>query len=127
MKTIASNDYYTVSVDGLKNRLFLSASGMWVKEGEVKNLVPDVQAALAELQPNLTILVDARGMQGTSLPDLFVDAQKAAVAKGIKRVASVYERESFFKLQAEEIAQTSGFPVKRFAAMEEAQAWLDEA
>ncbi len=126
MKTVASNDYYTVGVDTQKNRLFLSATGMWIKEAEVKDFVTDVQTALDELQPSLTILIDGRGMQGTSLPDVFVDAQKAAVVKGIKRVASVYDRESFFKLQAEQIAQTSGFPVQRFGDMEEARSWLDQ-
>ena len=126
MKTIASNEYYSVAVDTQKNRLFLSASGMWLKETEVKGFVADVKKGLDELRTNLTILIDARGMKGTSLPNLFVDAQKAGVAKGIKRVASVWDRESFFRFQADQIKQTSGFPVQRFAAMEEAEAWLDE-
>jgi len=126
MKTIASNAFYSVAVDTQKNRIILSAKGMWVKADEVQNFVADVQAALDELQPNLTILVDARGMQGTSLPEVFVAAEKLAVAKGIKRVASVYDRESFFKLQAQQIAQTSGFPVQRFASMDEAKTWLDK-
>lgn len=126
MKTIASNDFYSISVDTQKNRLLLIAKGMWVKPDDFKNFVADVQTALDELKGNLTILVDARGMQGTSLPSVFLEAEKAAMAKGIKKVASVYDRESFFKMQAQQIAQTSGFPVQRFASIDEAETWLDK-
>jgi hypothetical protein len=126
MKEIVSNPYYVVSVDPQKNCLYLTATGMWVDEAAVKGFVDDVKKALDELQRNLTIFIDCTGMEGTTLPNLFAGAQKAAMARGIRKVASVWSHESFFKLQAQKIAQTTGFPVERFSDLQEAQAWLDE-
>ena len=126
MAVVASTPFYTISVDSVKNRMSLKVKGSWLKDSEVPTFLDDIRKGLDKCSPGFTIFMDVSEMGGTFLPDVLAEAQKMAIQAGVKKVGSVYEKETFFKMQAEQIAQKTGFPVKRFGKVQDAEAWLDE-
>ena len=82
MTVIASNPQYRILVDTNKNRLFISAKGMWLDKAEFSNFIDDIKAALDQLSPNLSILIDASEMKGAILPEIFGEAQMLGMQKG---------------------------------------------
>lgn len=45
---------------------------------------------------------------------------------GMRKAARLFERETFLKLQMDQVSGKTGFPVQSFFDRAEAEAWLDE-
>ncbi len=58
MNHIANTRFYSVAVDGDKNRLILSISGAWKKEQDVPKWLEDVKKGLLLLSPGSTVIND---------------------------------------------------------------------
>ncbi|MFH1113790.1 MAG: hypothetical protein V1792_07700 [Pseudomonadota bacterium] len=128
MKTVAANDFYELAVDVSKNRMYMTLKGQWIKESDVSNWLDDLTSATGLMSPGWGCLVDSRNHGGMLLSDHFAAGQKMALDHKIGKVARVYTRESFAKLQIEEVGAGTGFNkyARVFATVEEAEAWLDQ-
>lgn len=126
MKTIASSGAYTVKVDERKNRMFLTNRGAWTDPDQVSGWLDDLGTAIKLCRPGFTALIDWTQSTGILLTDLVEEAQKLLMQGGMRRAARVHERETFLKHQMDRTSEKTGFPVKSFFDMKEAEAWLDE-
>ena len=126
MKTIASNDFYTVAVDSVKNRIYFTMRGSWTNEKQVSDWPDHVAEAVRLCSPGFTELIDWTGAPAILLTDYIGRAQEIAVKGGLRKAARVYERETFAKHQMDSLTEKTGFPVRSFFDREEAEAWLDE-
>jgi hypothetical protein len=127
MQSISSTDFYTIAVDTQKNRLYITIKGgMWTDPQKLRNWLGDLAAGLKLLSPRFTELIDWTQMIGTSLTDFFIDSQKLTIKAGLRKAARLYSRESFAKVQMDNISAKTGFPVQSFFDRKAAEAWLDE-
>ena len=128
MKTVAANDFYELRVETSKNRMYMTLKGRWIKEADVSHWFDDVAAAMDLCRPGWGCLVDSTQLQGMLLSDLFEHGQEMAIKREIAKVARVYTRESFAKLQIEQVSAKTGFDklARVFTSHDEAEAWLDE-
>ena len=126
MKTIASNNFYTVAVDEAKNRIHFTMRGSWTSEKDVSDWPDHVAEAVKLCSPGFTELIDWTGSPGILLTDYIAQAQDIAVKAGLRKAARVYDRETFLKHQMDSLTEKTGFPVRSFFKKEEAIAWLDE-
>ncbi len=127
MQTVASTDFYEVAVDTRRNRFYVTIKGsMWVDPKKVPNWLDDVAAALKLLSPGFTELIDWTQMVGTSLTDFFAESQKLTIKAGLRKAARLYSRESFAKVQMDQVSEKTGFPAKSFFDRKAAETWLDE-
>ncbi|MDQ7782037.1 MAG: hypothetical protein RDU20_04110 [Desulfomonilaceae bacterium] len=126
MKTIVSNDFYTVAVDPAKNRIYFTMRGSWIKEKEVQDWPNHVAEAVRLCSPGFTELIDWTGSKAILLTDYIAKAQEIAVKGGLRKAARVYDEESFAKHQMDTLTKETKFPVRSFFNRQEAEAWLDE-
>jgi hypothetical protein len=126
MKTIASNEFYDIAVDQTKNRIHFTMRGSWTDTKRVTGWLDDLGAAIKLCKPGFTELIDWRQSSAILLTDKIGEAQKMAMKAGLRRAARVYERDTFLKLQMDRLTEETGFPVKSFFDLKEAEAWLDE-
>lgn len=55
---IATNSYYDISYETLKNRFYLNIKGFWPNKDVVKNYVADWQEAFRLSKPRFTLITD---------------------------------------------------------------------
>lgn len=127
MKTIASNEFYAIEVDQIKNRIHFTMRGSWTATKRVSGWLDDLGEAIKLCKPGFTELIDWRQSTAILLTDKIAEAQKMAMKAGLRRAARLYERDTFLKLQMDRLTEETGFPVKSFFDLKEAEAWLDEA
>lgn len=127
MKTIASNEFYAIEVDQPKNRIHFTMRGSWTDTKKVSGWVGDLGEAIKLCRPGFTELIDWRQSSAILLTDKIAEAQRMAMKAGLRRAARVYDRDTFLKIQMDRLTQETGFPVKSFFDLKEAEAWLDEA
>lgn len=127
MKTIASNEFYAIEVDQAKNRIHFTMRGSWTDTKKVSGWVGDLGEAIKLCRPGFTELIDWRQSSAILLTDKIAEAQRMAMKAGLRRAARVYDRDTFLKIQMDRLTQETGFPVKSFFDLKEAEAWLDEA
>jgi hypothetical protein len=125
MITVASNDEYSITVDQDKNRIFFTMRGSWTDAKEVSDWLKDLESAIKLCKRGFTELIDWRELSGILLTDYIGKAQKMAIDAGLLKAARVYDRETFLKLQMDTLTERTGFPVKSFFNMKDAEAWLD--
>lgn len=128
MKTIVENEHYVILVDTTINRLYLTIKGFWESPSVVPNYKEDIAKAVGELSTGYTILLDATQMK-TPPPDvaaLRVEAQKVAVAAGLKKMAELVGQDVLAKMTLDRISRVSGMNKSTFDNKKEAEAWLDE-
>ena len=127
MKTVASHEFYSVAVDGAKNRLHLTNRGSWTSTKQISGWLDDLASAAKLCTPGFTALIDWTQSTGILLIDRVAEAQKLLMKAGMRKAARLFERETFLKYQMDEVSDKTGFPVKSFFDRREAEAWLDEA
>lgn len=128
MKTVAATDTYTIRCDQSKNRVYFAIVGSWKSRSDVPNYIADWKKALGFVSPGFTILSDLRQMKAMLVHDLHVEAQQLLVDAGLKKTGEVVDTRGIAtRAQLGEISKDSGMVVRRFATMEEAEAWLDES
>jgi hypothetical protein len=126
MKTIASNEWYVIEVDQIKNRIHFTMRGSWTDTKGVSGWLDDLGAAIKLCRPGFTELIDWRQSTAILLTDKIAEAQQMAMRAGLRRAARVYDRDTFLKHQMDRLTEKTGFPVKSFFDVEEAERWLDE-
>lgn len=127
MKEIAANDFYEISIDNRKNRLYLTVKGFWKELSQVPNYLVDLKKAGENLEPGFTIVTDLRTMKlpATTVASLHVQAQKLLVDLGLDRTAEVVGEAILLELQLKRYAEQSAMSKAEFNTKEEAEAWLD--
>jgi hypothetical protein len=130
MEEIGSGTNYRISFDKAKNRIYFWFFGDIMNPAGVAGLPGDLKKAVQLARPAFTGLADFSDMKLLGLPDVAQDTQATLVAGGIKKVASVWNRESFAKFIVDSTAAKVGdkYSEKRkiFFDRAEAEAWLDE-
>jgi hypothetical protein len=127
MKTLASESVYSVVVDEGKNRIFLTNRGAWTDETQVSGWLRDIGAAIELCRPGFTVLIDWTQSSAILLMDRIGEAQKLLMQGGMRRAARLYERETFLKLQMDRVSEKTGFPVRTFYNLKDAETWLEES
>lgn len=123
---IASNGYYSVSVDKTLNRLHLYLAGTWVRADQVPNWLDDVKAGLRMLSPGFTLLTNCTKLHGVLRLDFIVQAQRLILEAGLGKAAQLYNpKRVVAKTLMEAAAEDAGLAVKQFADPLEAEAYLD--
>ncbi len=130
MKVIADNDFYTITVDETRNRLDVKFRGNAVKPNDWRNVVPDMERAVALVRPGFKVMSDCSSIGVILLLNVVKDIQ-AAVAKGKPgKVASVWSEQILGQLQITTTAGKVGeeYAEKRrhFTNLQPAEAWLSE-
>jgi hypothetical protein len=126
MQTLKSNDFYTVAVDGIKNRLYLTIKGSWKSREQVPDFVKDVEAGAKRLRPGFGAMVDLTKMGPTLIPGVHKEAIEASVSAGMRKAAEILDSQVILKLQVEQVVEDQFVARKRFSDPKEAEAWLDE-
>lgn len=131
MQEIGSDTNYRWAVDKEKNRAHLWLFGDVLTTQGVTGVVKDTKAACDALKPGFTMLADFTGLNLLALPDFAQKVQATLMDAGVKKIASVWNRDTFAKLIVDSSAQKvagGAYDAKRrvFHSMAEAEAWLDE-
>lgn len=126
MKSVASNEYYRVEVDDLKNRIYFTILGTWDDPKKIPNWADDVAEAVKCCSAGFTELIDWSGMTAILLTDYIRQAQEIAMKAGLRKAARVYDKERFVKMQMDRLTTQTGFPAKSFFDRAAAEAWLDQ-
>ena len=126
MKEIAKNNYYEISVDTSKNRLYLKVKGFWKEKTEVPNYLKDMRNAGQSLSRGFTVLADLQEMKAPS-PEIGVlhqETQAILVQAGLDRTAEVLSS-AITKMSTSKYTKTSGMKKMDFSSTNEAEKWLD--
>ncbi len=123
---IASNGYYSVSVDTTLNRLHLFLAGTWVRADQVPNWLDDVKTGLKLLSPGFTLLSNCTKLHGVLRLDFIVQAQRVMVEAGLGKAASLYNPKRIVaRTLMDAAAEDAGLTVKQFVDPLEAEAYLE--
>lgn len=127
MKEIASNEFYTISVDEDKNRLKAKLKGSWTRPEQAPYWLDDLIKAFQWLSPGFDALIDETEMGAVLLTDFMERAHKLALRGQIGKLARVHNRESLAKIQVEQTSMKTGFDKvsQTFMSVSEAEAWLN--
>lgn len=129
MEKIGSGTNYRISVDKVKNRIYFWFFGDVMSPAGVADLPNDLKSALKLTSPGFTGLADFTEVKLLGLPDVTQQTQAALAAGGIRKVASVWNRESFAKFVVDSSAHKVDMYEQRrevFFSTSEAEAWLNE-
>jgi hypothetical protein len=126
MKTVVSTDAYTITVDGTKNRVYITMRGSWTNPQQIVGWLEGLAAAFKLCKPGFTEFIDWTESNAILLTDEIAKAQKLAMDGGLRKAARLYKEETFLKLQMDRLTEKTNFPVKSFYDKKEAEAWLDE-
>jgi hypothetical protein len=131
MKEIGSGPSYRVEVDTLKNRIYFSFFGDALGEASVAGLIDAVEAACALMKPGFTSLADFTEMKLLGLPDVARETQVTISHAGVRKVASIWNHESFAKIVVDSSAEkvmSGEYSEKRkvFTDRAEGEAWLND-
>jgi len=125
---IAQNTCYNLVIDKAKNRIYFTINGYWKSKTAVPDLLTDWKKAVAQTQPDFTILTDMRTMitHPQEMNELHLAAQQIAMESGVKQVANVLPTDKIANLQAVSITTNTKLPSRNFNAIEEAESWLNQ-
>ncbi len=129
MKEIADNTYYSIYVDKLKNRVYLTVKGFWKNQAVVSNYLEDIKKATnEETSPGYTILTDVTQMRTPpqDVAELHIEAQKICVESGLRKTAELLEKNVAAQMALERYSKHSGMKKRSFYDKAKAEAWLDE-
>lgn len=126
MQTVAATDHYEIRVDKVKNRLNLTMKGSWTSTKAVPNWLDDMASALTLLSAGFTVLIDWTDVGAVLLTDYIASSHGLMTKAGVRKAARVFSVERFLNLQMDKVTEKTGFPVKWFRDVKEAEAWLEE-
>ena len=83
---IAEKRNYTISINCVTNRLYITLRGFWLDPSKNPDYVEDITLAVKKLEFPFTALVDVREMRtpGHLVKDIHIEAQKVSVAAGLE-------------------------------------------
>ncbi len=131
MQEIGSGPSYRVEIDAAKNRVYFSFFGDAVSMASAAGLLEATAAACGLMKPGFTGLADFTKMNLLGLADLAQKVQMTLLNAGLRKMASVWDRDSFAKIvvnSSAESVKSGEYSEKRrlFKDRVEAEAWLDE-
>jgi hypothetical protein len=131
MKEIGGNEFYSMRVDKLKNRIHFQVKGQVSDPRLVPDMVRDMNAAIKMVTPGFTWLCDLRKLEMLIVRDSVEGVIGAAAAAGVGKVAAVWGKKILPKFEVHKAAgkaQAAGFTKNRkdFTDIDKALAWLDK-
>jgi len=125
MKEIAKNQFYEISIDRNKNRIYGILIGFWKNKDDIINFSRDVESGLNQLATNFTMLMDLREFKTppADVKEYMADVMKLVMNKGVKKVADVITS-AITKMATDNMASSKGFQKSNFNSIEEAEDWL---
>ena len=127
MKTIASNQYYTMVADTAKNRGYLTIVGYWPNRAAVANYIDDLKKFTKEFTRGWTVVTDVTQVKPppAEVGALHAEAQKVIMAAGLSKTAEIYGADIIAKMALDKSSKDSGMNKKVFSNKADAEAWLD--
>jgi hypothetical protein len=125
---IAKNNYYEISYDEKKNRIFYKVIGYWPCCNIVPNYLDDIGEVLNYVKPCFTMIVDASFVEPHP-PEVEVirkKAQSMAVQNGLLCAAEIVSSSFVSNLQFDEMTKSTNFRKNRFTNLEDAEEFLDQ-
>ena len=126
--TIAKNQYYDISADANKNRIYLTLSGFWSDKSAVPDYLNDVSKSIQNVAPGFTVLVDMREFKTATEEITSIQKQAGGmlVQAGLERTAEVLSQEmKIQQITLENYGKASGMKKMSFHDEIEATKWLD--
>lgn len=128
IKAIAENAKYSIKIDPVKNRLYMTLMGQWGDPKELPNFVNDVRNGVAGLAKGFTCLADMKQWK-TPSPEAgkLMEESVAVMAKaGVGKSAGVFGGDVIAQQAAERRARDHELQNRKpFADAAAAEAWLD--
>jgi len=122
---LASNGFYSVSVDVSQKRLHIFLAGTWLNANQVPNWLDDVRSGLRMLPAGFTVLTNSSKLNGLLRLDLIVQAQQLILEARPRKTALIYDPKKIVaKSLLDAAAQDSGLAVKPFSDPSEAEEYL---
>lgn len=129
IKHIAKTDFYSIEVDTIKNRMYLTIVGFWRNSTVVPNYLDDIKKASRSLSSGFTILTDVSQMKtpSTEVGSLHERAQRLLIEAGLKKTAEIIpDNKAIEKMVLQRLSTKSGMVRSTFYDKATAEAWLDE-
>jgi len=125
---IAKNNYYEISVDTEKNRIYRSLYGFWKDPSVVPGYFPDVKIAVEQLSSGFTSILDVR--RAKTPPPEIVDIHMNVLLflndNGLTRTAQIIEHLTEKIVLKRALMETdSTETAMQFNTINEAEEWLD--
>jgi len=112
---LASNGFYSVSVDVSQKRLHIFLAGTWLNANQVPNWLDDVRSGLRMLPAGFSVLANSSKLNGILRLDLIVHAQRLILEAGPGKTALIYDPKKIVaKSLLDAAAQDSGLAFKLF-------------
>lgn len=122
---LASNGFYSVSVDVSQKRLHIFLAGTWLNADQIPNWLDDVKSGLRMLPGGFTVLTNSTRLQGILRLDLVVQAHRLILEAGPRKTALIYDPKRIVaKSLMDAAAEDSGLAVKPFINPLEAEEYL---
>jgi hypothetical protein len=129
MLLIAFRPEYQITVDPAKNRIFYQNFGQMQEAIELPHYLTDWRAALAEVQPDFSILSDMQivNQVNPGLRARFVAVEQLIVARGVRVVAEIHVPGLPTRRLSDAVTTSQAMPVRQFLSLWDAAQFLDEA
>jgi hypothetical protein len=127
LQQIAKTEFYLLSVDVRKKRVYNTVFGKWGEQPEIARFVQDWDNVLKLISHGYTMLTDATQFRLLSAEwaTTTIRTRKKLVEAGITKIAEVLPENAFIKMQFGAISERTGIQTKIFSNKIDAEAWLD--
>ncbi|MCB1160290.1 MAG: hypothetical protein H7A25_13505 [Leptospiraceae bacterium] len=128
VEIIEKTDYFTLSINQKKNRLYLyyTSKPIFFVE-EISEYIPAFEKALSRLQPGFSVLSDKRYCLPycRAVADEIARTQEMSQEKGLGNVAIIFPESPLRQIPSLYSLQKTGISYKSFLSFREAEEWLD--
>jgi hypothetical protein len=124
---IEKNNYYEISYNEKKNRIFYKLTGYWPSCCHIPNYINHIDLALSYVKPGFTMLVDISLVEPHP-PEIECIRKRAklkAINKGLLSAAIVSSKSIVSSLQFDEMTKCTHFPKHQFNNVEDAEKFLE--
>jgi hypothetical protein len=127
LQQIAKTEFYLLSVDVRKKRIYNTVFGMWGEHPEISRFIQDWDNVLKYISQGYTMLTDATQFRLLSAEwaTTTIRTRKRLVEAGITKIAEVLPENAFIKMQFGAISERTDIQTKIFSNKIDAEAWLD--
>lgn len=127
MREIANTEFYTLSVDENKKRVYNTVSGSWGDLPEMSQFTEDWEKVMKLISDGYTMLTDASEFHlfSTRWAVTTLEIRKRLIQAGIKKIAQILPRSTLLKLQFGSLSMHTGVATRMFSNWTDAEAWLD--
>ncbi|MEJ8802570.1 hypothetical protein [Pontibacter sp. H249] len=124
---VSKNDCYELLYEADANRVHFTILGFWKNEHIVPELLNDLTDTLALSQSGYTLLADFSSMvtHPQQLNALHVKLQHKFIEANLSYGAYVEPLDKIANFQLDQTMEESQLKLKRFSALEDAEAWLN--